>query len=58
MATVGGFTAQEFLRIFKQETDDQWQCWLPQTGTPMIAFVKKNATSTLYLYLLTTGLSL
>lgn len=57
LGTVGGFSAQEFLKIFKQETDDQWECWLSQESAPMIAFVKKNATSTFYLYLLTTGLS-
>lgn len=52
----GWFGADEFLKMFKQDSEGAWQCWIPQGEEPMIAFVKQESMATFYLYLLTTGL--
>ena len=52
----GFFPADEFLKIFKNDAEGSWQCWIPTQNEPMIAFVKSESNTTFYLYLLTTGL--
>ena len=52
----GFFGADEFLKMFKNDAEGAWQCWIPREQEPMIAFVKQSSTTTFYLYVLTAGL--
>lgn len=51
----GAFSADEFLKIFKNDQEGEWQCWI-SPERPMISFVKQESTTQFYLYLLTFGL--